>query len=192
MQPSPYVIARERGHQQIFDVLSPALERRGRRRPEIPAETRRKIHEAYLTGREEAVVAVFDAHPELAEMRSHDGVTILHQMAGRGELLMMKWLIDHGADVKARAYCVPHQSATFLDRSPQGWTPLDFAATGRGSDEWLFNNGKFQRAAKLLLKHGAELSPLSGRRGPRPLGLSREVLEAGTERQRRAGGGRKG
>jgi ankyrin repeat protein len=45
--------------------------------------------------------------------------------------------------------------------STQGWTPLDFAATGCGSDEWLFNNDKFQPAAKLLLEHGAELSPLS-------------------------------
>jgi hypothetical protein len=48
-----------------------------------------------------------------------------------------------------------------VDRSPLGFTPLDFAATGGGSDEWLFNNDKFQPAARLLLEHGAELSPLS-------------------------------
>jgi ankyrin repeat protein len=80
---------------------------------------------------------------------------------GRGQRLIIKWLIDHGKDVNAKATCVPHQSATFLDRSPLGWTPLDFAATGRGSDEWLFNNDKFQPAAIALLEHGAELSPLS-------------------------------
>lgn len=158
---SPRVIAHERGYQEISDAIQEAFERRGMRGSKLPPEVRRKIHEAYETGREEAMVAVFDQHPELAEMRPADGVTMLHQMAGRGALLMMKWLINHGADVNARANCVPHQSATFLDRAPQGWTPLDFAATGRGSYEWLFNNDKFQPAARLLLEHGAELSPLS-------------------------------
>src|SRR5262252_4955606 len=86
---------------------------------------------------------------------------MLHLAAGRGETHIIKWLLDHGRDVNARAHGVPHQSATFLDRQPQGFTPLDYAATGRGSDEWLFNNDKFQPTAKLLMEHGAELSPLS-------------------------------
>jgi ankyrin repeat protein len=158
---SPRVIARERGYGEISGAIQAALAKRGMRGSKVPAEVRRKIHEAYLTGREEAMVAVFGEHPELAEIRPADGVTMLHQMAGRGALLMMKWLIDHGAEVNARAQSVPHQSATFLDRFPQGWTPLDFASTGRGSDEWLFNNDKFQPTARLLLEHGAELSPLS-------------------------------
>ncbi len=158
---SPRVIAHERGYQEISAAIQEALVKRGMNGSKVPSEVRRKIHEAYETGRDEAMVAVFDQHPELAEMRPADGVTMLHQMAGRGALLMMKWLINHGADVNARANCVPHQSATFLDRAPQGWTPLDFAATGRGSYEWLFNNDKFQPAARLLLEHCAELSPLS-------------------------------
>ena len=158
---SPRVMAHERGCQEISEAINAALEKRGKKGPKLPAETRQKIHAAYLTGREEAMVAVFDQHPELAEMSAPGGVTMLHQMAGRGSLLLMKWLLDHGKDVNARAHAVPHQSATFLDRLPQGWTPLDFAATGRGSDQWLFNNEKFQAAAKLLLEHGAELSQLS-------------------------------
>jgi ankyrin repeat protein len=158
---SPRVIARDRGYQEISDAINEALEKRGMHESEVPTEVRRKIREAYVTGREEAVVAVLDEHPELAERRSAEGVPMLHEAAGRGALLIVKWLIDRGKDVNARAHCVPHQSATFMDRSPQGWTPLDFAATGRGSDEWLFNNNKFQPTAKLLLEHGAELSPLS-------------------------------
>ena len=158
---SPRVIAHERGYEEISAAIQEALEKRGMRGSKEPPEVRRKIHEAYEAGGEEAMVAVFEEHPELAEMRPADGVTMLHRMAGRGALLMMKWLIHHGADVNARANCVPHQSATFLDRASQGWTPLDFAATGRGSDEWLFNNDKFQSAARLLVEHGAKLSPLS-------------------------------
>jgi hypothetical protein len=158
---TPRVIARERGYQEISDAINAALEKRGMRGSNLPAEVRRKIHEAYTTGRDEAMVAVLDEHPELADWRMADGTTMLHLAAGRGQRLIVKWLIDHGKDVNARANCIPHQSATFLDRSLEGWTPLDFAATGRGSDEWLFNNDKFQPAAKLLLEHGAELSPLS-------------------------------
>jgi ankyrin repeat protein len=159
---SPRVIARDRGYQEISDAINDALEKRGVRESEVPTDVRRKIREAYLTGRrEEAIVTVFDEHPEITDWRRADGTTMLHMAAGRGELPIIKWLLNHGKDVNARAHCVPHQSATFLDRSPQGWTPLDFAATGRGSDEWLFNNDRFQQAGKLLLEHGAELSPLS-------------------------------
>jgi ankyrin repeat protein len=107
----------------------------------------RKSEHAYRTGGEAAMVAVFDEHPELAEICPPEGITMLHQAAGRGALLIAKWLIDHGADVNRK--------------SQQGWTPLDFAATGRGSEEWLFDSVKFERTAKLLLEHGAELSPLS-------------------------------
>ena len=88
----------------------------------------------------------FDALIELAGLCPPDGLTPLHQAAGRGALKVMKWLIDHGADVNRT--------------SRQGWTPLDFAATGRAGN-WLFDNGQFDAVAALLLEHGAELSPLS-------------------------------
>jgi ankyrin repeat protein len=158
---SPRVIARDRGYQEISEAINAAQEKRGMRGSQIPIQVRRKLEEADRSGREEAMVAVFDEHPELTKWSQADGTTMLHLAAGRGALLIIKWLLDHGRDVNARADCVPHQSATFLDRSPQGWTPLEFAATGRGSTEWLFNNDKFQPAAKLLLEYGAELSPLS-------------------------------
>ncbi len=158
---SPRVIARDRGYNEISDAINAALLKRGMRGSGLPAEVRGTIREAYMAGREDAMVAVFDQHPELAQMCGAGGVTMLHQAAGSGRLLLMKWLVDHGAEVNARAHRVPHHSATFLDRLAQGWTPLDFAATGSGSDEWLFNNDKFQPVAKLLLERGAELSLLS-------------------------------
>jgi ankyrin repeat protein len=158
---SPLAMARDRGYQEILDAMNAAQEKSGTRPSQVPPEVRRKVREAHMTGRQEAMLAVFEEHPELTDWRAADGTTMLHLAAGRGETLIIKWLIDHGKDVNARAQCVPYQSATFLDRSPRGWTPLDFAATGRGSDEWLFNNHKFRPAARSLLERGAELSPLS-------------------------------
>lgn len=158
---TPRAIARDRGYQEISDVIDAALAKRGERGSKLPADVRRKLREAYETGREEAMLAVFDEHPEATDWRSADGTTMLHMAAGRGERPIIKWLLDHGRDVNARAHRVPFHSGTFLDRSPQGWTPLDFAATGCGSDEWLFNNDKFQPTARLLLDRGAELTLLS-------------------------------
>ena len=146
---SPYVLARDRGYDEIVEAIRAARVKRGARGPTGPTEAKGKLEQAYRTGSEEAMVAVFDAHPELAEICSPDGKTMLHQAAGRGALLIMKWLIDHGADVNRRT-----------GKSQQGWTALDFAASGSDGD-WLFDNRKFELAAEFLREHGAQLSPLS-------------------------------
>jgi ankyrin repeat protein len=143
---SPYVIAGDRGYEEIVDVIDTARRKRGARGPNGPTEATRKLHRACQSGSEQAMIAVLDEHPDLTEMCPPDGLTLLHRMAGQGALLMMKWLLDHGADVNRK--------------SEQGWTPLDFAATGRGGD-WFFDNGKFERVTGLLLEHGAQLGPLS-------------------------------
>jgi len=143
---APYVIARERGYDELLEVMLAAREKRGARGPNGPNEATRKLMQAYQTGSEDTMVAVFDEHPELAQMCPPDGMTMLHQMAGHGALKLMKWMIEHGADINRR--------------SQQGWTPLDVAASGRGGG-WLFDNAKFDRTAQLLLDHGAALSPLS-------------------------------
>jgi ankyrin repeat protein len=139
----PYVLARDRGYEEIVEAIRAAREKRGARGPQGPTEATRKLHQAFQSGGEEAVVAVFEEHPELADMCPPNGITLLHQMAGRGALLMMQWLLDHGADVNRKAR--------------DGWTPLDFAACG----EWHFDNAKFERVAQFLLERGAQLSPLS-------------------------------
>jgi len=142
----PYTLARERGYDEIAGVLRAAREGRGARGPSGPTEAVRKCQQAFESGSEDAIVAVFDEHPELAEMCPADGRTMLHQAAGLGALRWMKWLLDRGADVNRNSH--------------QGWTPLDYAATGRGGD-WVFDNEKFEAAAALLLEHGAPLNPIS-------------------------------
>jgi ankyrin repeat protein len=142
----PSVIARERGYEEIVDVIDAARRQRGARGPKGPTEATRKLNHAWQSGSEQAMVAVLDEHPDLADICRPDGLTLLHRAAGRGALVVMQWLLDHGADVNRT--------------SEQGWTPLDFAATGRHG-EWLFDNPTFERVAEVLLEHGARLSPLS-------------------------------
>jgi ankyrin repeat protein len=142
----PYILARERGYDEITEVLRAAREKRGARSPNGPTEAVRKCEQAFQSGSEDEIVAVFDQHPELADMCPADGRTMLHQAAGLGALRWMKWLLDRGADVNRNSH--------------KGWTPLDYAATGQGGD-WVFDNQKFERAAALLLEHGAHLSPIS-------------------------------
>jgi hypothetical protein len=135
---SPYVIARDRGYDEIVDVIDVARRKRGAHGPKGPTEATRRLQRAWQSGSEQAVVAVFDAHPDLADVCPPDGLTLLHRAAGRSALQVMKWLLDHGAEVNRK--------------SQQGWTPLDYAATGHGGD-WIFDNAKFEQVAELLLAH---------------------------------------
>jgi ankyrin repeat protein len=177
---SPYVLARDRGYDEITAALDAERRRRGARGPGHATEVTRLLTRAWQSGSESAVVAAFEAHPELADMRPPDGLTMLHRAAGAGALVVMQWLIDHGADVHSK--------------TEQGWTPLDYAATGRGGD-WLFDTEKFTRVAALLLQHGAKLSPLSAAALGRWDYLGLVPRDETSERQRasrRSGAGRPG
>jgi len=143
---SPYILARDRGYDEIAEVLREAREKRGARSPEGPSEAVRKCEQAFQAGSEDAIVAAFDEHPELADMCPADGRTMLHQAAGLGAMRWMKWLLDRGADVNRNSH--------------HGWTPLDYAASGQ-CGPWVFDTEKFERTAALLLEHGAQLSPIS-------------------------------
>jgi ankyrin repeat protein len=150
---SPNVIARDRGYDEIVEAFRAAREARGG----LTEATRSKIRQAEQSGSEEEMVALFDEHAELAAMLP---ATALHEMSGRGAVPMMKWLLDRGADVNKKEDFGLFHGASFLPKSQQGWTPLDFAAVGWDGD-WLFDNQKFQRVAKFLLEHGAQLTPLA-------------------------------
>jgi ankyrin repeat protein len=143
---SPYILARDRGYDEIAEVLREAREKRGARSPKGPSEAVRKCEQAFQAGSEDAIVAAFDEHPELADMCPADGRTMLHQAAGLGATRWMKWLLDRGADVNRNSH--------------HGWTPLDYAASGQ-CGPWVFDTEKFERTAALLLEHGAQLSPIS-------------------------------
>src|SRR5215471_10254902 len=96
---SPYIVARERGYDEITEVLRAAREMRGAHSPNGPTKAVRKCERAFQSGSEGEIVAVFEQHSELADMCPADGRTMLHQAAGKGALRWMKWLLDRGADV---------------------------------------------------------------------------------------------
>src|SRR4051794_23792376 len=101
---SPYTLAFERGYDDIAAVLRAAREKRGARGPNGPTEAVRKCRQAFESGSEAAIVAVFDQHPELADLCPADGRTMLHQAAGMGALQWMKWLLERGADVNRNSH----------------------------------------------------------------------------------------
>lgn len=163
---SAWCIARERGYDEIATAISEELARRGERGPKPDSEAVRGLIAAGRAGTEEAIIAAYEEHPELAQMCPADGTTLLHQMASHRALKIMKWLIDHGADVNRRARRRFAMFDTTMGVSREGFTPIEFAALGAASADgmstcWPFDSGRYELAANLLLEHGAELGPLS-------------------------------
>ena len=142
----PYALARDRGYDEIVAALDAARRARGARMP-AGTEATRRLRRAWESGSEDAIVAAFEAHPELADVCPPNGLTMLHQAAGFGAVRVVEWLLERDASHVNR-------------RSGQGWTPLEFAATGR-MGPWLFDTATFARVAALLLGRGAELGLLS-------------------------------
>ncbi|MEQ1787793.1 MAG: ankyrin repeat domain-containing protein, partial [Acidimicrobiales bacterium] len=51
-------------------------------------------------GEVDAVAELVAAHPRLLDQRGGDGVTLLWTAARRGRLPLVRWLVDHGADIE--------------------------------------------------------------------------------------------
>jgi ankyrin repeat protein len=147
---SPRTIAEERGYDEIVALMTAHEEKRGARSVNAHGDGVRRLRDAMMTGGEEAVIAVFESEPGLADMCPPDGVTMLHRAAQYGLLRVAKWHLDHGADVNKQS-------------QPDFWrwkgrTPLEFAVW-----EYAADSGRSAREAMaaLLIEHGAELTPLA-------------------------------
>jgi ankyrin repeat protein len=147
---SPRTIAQERGYDEIFALIVAEEAKRGARGPGAPADVFQQLGHAMMTGGEQAVVAALNAHPDLSGICPPDGMTLLHQAAGRGMRLVARWLLDHGAEVNRQSRAT---------RWAQGRTPLDVAATRIGGEP--FDLSAFEPMAALLVERGAALTPLS-------------------------------
>lgn len=140
----PLTIAAERGYDEIVAMIVAQEETRGARANPFDFGFRRLQH-AMMTGGEEAVIAVFESEPALADVCPPDGLTMLHRAAGQGTLMVAKWLLDHGADVNRK--------------SREGWTPLDFAAWECAEQPWV--GSICEAMAVLLIERGGALTPRS-------------------------------
>ena len=148
---SPRTIARERGYDDVVALMNEAESRRGARGQNSLREAFQKLERAMNEGGEPAVIELFESEPELAEITTPDGMTMLHHAAGRGSVVVARWLLDHGADVHWKSH------RNFW--GAHGWTPLEFAATGGAMDP--HDVSMFEQVAALLLERGATLSPIS-------------------------------
>ena len=92
-------MARERGHEQIAQMLERARDARGRVAAQ-PAD--HPIHREAMLGQIESVSARLDADASLVNLGSRAGLTPLHYavLAGRQQLVTL--LLDRGANIHAR------------------------------------------------------------------------------------------
>jgi hypothetical protein len=148
---SPRTIAEERGYDEIVAMMVAQEEKRGARGENAFGDDFHRLRQAMMTGGEEAVIAVFESQPALADVCPPDGVTMLHRAAGQGTLLVAKWLLDHGADVNRKSH------PDFWRR--EGRTPLDFAAWECAEEP--LGRSTCEAMATLLIERGAALTPLS-------------------------------
>jgi ankyrin repeat protein len=135
---SPRTIAEERGYDEIVAMM-------------FVHEENQHLTHALMAGGEEEAIAFLESRPSLAMFSLPDGVTMLHRAAGRGMLLVAKWLLDHGADVNRKS------DADFWCRD--GRTPLEFASWECAEEP---SSGSTSDAmARLLIERGASLTLLS-------------------------------
>jgi ankyrin repeat protein len=146
----PRTIAEERGYDEIVALMTAHEEKRGARRGNAHDDGVRRLRDAMMTGREEAVIAVFESEPALADMCPPDGVTMLHRAAQYGLLRVARWLLDHGADLNT-----PSQPDFWRWK---GRTPLEFAVWEFAADS---DRSAREAMAALLIERGAELTPLA-------------------------------
>jgi ankyrin repeat protein len=137
-------IATERGYDDIATILREEEERRevfASAEDEVLAELRRALRAAD----EDRVIGVLARHPELVQFRMPDNWrTVLHLVSALLFPRLAAWLLDHGADVNARA--------------ADGSTPLDVA--GMLCDATRQANGVTAMVG-LLRSRGAELTARS-------------------------------
>src|SRR5262245_25285065 len=89
---------------------------------------------------------MLESDPSLIHSCHRDGWTALHMAAGELNESMLRYLLEHGADV--------------TQRSKDGRTPLDLAAAGRGS-RMLSGAERFPAVAEMLRQRGAKLTASS-------------------------------
>jgi ankyrin repeat protein len=90
--------ARDRGHENIAQLLEGTRARRGRIKP---AEADHPIHVAAAAGDVARVQALLDTEPQLVHLSDRAGGTPLHRAVASSAREVIKLLLDRGADLHA-------------------------------------------------------------------------------------------
>lgn len=124
-------MARDRGREEIAQLLERARDGRGR---VVPQPTNHAIHKAAALGQLDDTRAMLDADPSLVNLGGREGMTPLHHavLGGRREMITM--LLERGANIHAR--------------SSRDFEAIDLAL-------WNKRRGLDAEIARLLLSRGA-------------------------------------
>jgi ankyrin repeat protein len=123
-------MARERGHEQVAQMLEQERERRGRL---VAQRADHPIHKASARGQVDAVRAMLDEDATLVNRGSRRGIAPLHCAVTGRSGPMMNLLLDRGANIHAR--------------TPGDLQAIDFAIWGEG--------GSSADIVRLLVSRGA-------------------------------------
>jgi ankyrin repeat protein len=116
------LLTKDRGHVEIAGLLEGFRDVSGRVRPSD--ETDPAIHEAAAEGDLAQVNALLDADPSLLESSDAAGGTPLHRAVAASSHEVVRFLLDHGADINARhgGGRASHRGYPAVD-----FEPIDFA-----------------------------------------------------------------
>jgi ankyrin repeat protein len=170
---SAYAIAFDREYSEIVATIEREEDNRRARLSHDGTSTSAAVdalRQAIAEDRASEAIALMEADPGLVGAGDLYGVTPLHLAAWKHDPAMVGWLLDHGASPDPLA--LRDSPVRRHDQSAQsGKTPLDFAAivagwapAGRDSLFYFMENAhvdpaRFHETARLLLEHGAELTP---------------------------------
>jgi ankyrin repeat protein len=135
-------IATERGYDDIVAIIHEEEQRRHaglRGSSALPAAD--ALAQAIAQGDDERALAMLEAEPELIHSCNRHGWTALHVATAVRNARVVKWLLEHGAEVNRRG--------------PRDRTAFDNAA---GSPRPIDSAEGFARVAEILLAHGADMT----------------------------------
>lgn len=153
-------IASDRGYDEIVALIheEERLRQEAKSGVAAPADA---LFEAVRCGDADGAIALLRADPTLVHVRQAVfDWTPLVLAAARHDVRMVTWLLERGADPRARARVHPFDDPQQRPGPDRGWTALDAAASNAGA--WGENGESkdaFAAVAELLLRHGAALTP---------------------------------
>jgi ankyrin repeat protein len=136
-------LAADRGYTEIVEIMREEELRRTSKSPlaVVDPEVLAEMNAVLRRDDEDAMIAVFEAHPALVHTANSEGRTPLHWASACLWSRLAAWLLDHDADPNVRATA--------------GETPLDVVGQWR-DESWVDRAHLSTSVGELLIARGAE------------------------------------